>query len=437
MAAKRILLIAYHFPPLAGSSGIQRTLRFVQHLPAFGWQPIVLTAHPRAYERTSDDLGGDVPADVPVCRAQAWDTSRHFAVRGRYFGALARPDRWTSWRFDGVRQGLRLVREHRPSVIWSTYPIATAHVIGAELQRRTGLPWVADFRDPMYRTDYPPSKVLASLKALEDRVFAQCTAATFTTPSAGEDYRRRYPAAADRVLLLENGYDEGSFAAVEHAAADAGPLNPGAVTILHSGIVYPRIRDPRPLLQALRRLHDAGDPQVHRLRIRFRAAEHEDLLREEARKAGVQHLIEVLPPVAYREALSEMLRADALLLMQGAISNHQIPAKLYEYLRARRPILCLADPASDTAAALRAVGVDAIAALEDAGGIADLLHRFLRPADRPLATLAASVHVDAASRLGRTQQLAGWLDQVHASAPGASCLASSQRRTRSGPFAVM
>jgi hypothetical protein len=41
---KRILMIAYHFPPLAGSSGIQRTLRFVQHLPKFGWEPIVLSA---------------------------------------------------------------------------------------------------------------------------------------------------------------------------------------------------------------------------------------------------------------------------------------------------------------------------------------------------------------------------------------------------------
>ena len=39
---KRVLMVAYHFPPLAGSSGIQRTLRFVQHLPALGWQPLVL-----------------------------------------------------------------------------------------------------------------------------------------------------------------------------------------------------------------------------------------------------------------------------------------------------------------------------------------------------------------------------------------------------------
>jgi hypothetical protein len=189
-------------------------------------------------------------------------------------------------------------------------------------------------------------------------------------------------------------------------------LNPGALTLLHSGVVYPRIRDPRPLLQAVRQLVDSGDPQAQRLRFRFRAAVHEDHLREEARKLDVLHLLEIVPPIPYREALREMLRADALLLMQGAISNHQIPAKLYEYLRAARPILCLADPAGDTAAALRPAGIDAIAALEDAAGIATLLQRFVHPGSRPLATAASPPQVGAASRLGRTRRLAGWLDKI-------------------------
>ncbi len=79
---KRVLMVAYHFPPLAGSSGIQRTLRFVQHLPAFGWEPAVLTADPRAYERTSNDLDADVPRGVPVVRAFALDTARHLSSRG-------------------------------------------------------------------------------------------------------------------------------------------------------------------------------------------------------------------------------------------------------------------------------------------------------------------------------------------------------------------
>lgn len=79
---KRILMIAYHFPPLAGSSGIQRTLRFVQHLPSFGWQPLVITASPRAYERTSDDLVPEVPSDPMVHRAFALDTARHLSLGG-------------------------------------------------------------------------------------------------------------------------------------------------------------------------------------------------------------------------------------------------------------------------------------------------------------------------------------------------------------------
>ena len=80
---KKVLMIAYHFPPLAGSSGIQRTLRF----------PLVLTADPRAYERTSDDLLDEVPSGLVVERAFALDTARQLSVRGRYLGWLARPDR--------------------------------------------------------------------------------------------------------------------------------------------------------------------------------------------------------------------------------------------------------------------------------------------------------------------------------------------------------
>ena len=67
-------MIAYHFPPLAGSSGIQRTLRFVQHLPSLGWQPLVLSADVRAYESTGDDLLADVPAGTVVRRPFMLDT---------------------------------------------------------------------------------------------------------------------------------------------------------------------------------------------------------------------------------------------------------------------------------------------------------------------------------------------------------------------------
>ena len=185
-------MVAYHFPPFAGSSGVQRTLRFVQHLPAFGWEPIVLTVRPGAYERTSKDLDAEVPRGVRVERAFAFDAARHLTIGGRYPAFLARPDRWMSWRFAGVAAGMRLIRDCKPQLVWSTYPIATAHVIGRILHQRSGLPWVADFRDPMAQDGYPADpRLWRSFKDIEEKTIRHARSSVFTTPGAARYYKER------------------------------------------------------------------------------------------------------------------------------------------------------------------------------------------------------------------------------------------------------
>ena len=404
---KRALMVAYHFPPLAGSSGIQRTLRFVQQLPAFGWQPLVLSAHPMAYARTATDLQQDVPAGTEVRRALALDTARHLSVFGRYPAFMARPDRWISWKFDAVRQGMQLLKKHRPEVIWSTYPIATAHLIGAELHRQSGIPWVADFRDPMAQDGYPADPVTwRQFEAIERHAVHTAALSVFTTPGAAQVYRNRYPKAADRIVVLENGYDEESFVAAERAAQHQQPLNPGAFTLLHSGIVYPSERDPTALFKALRHLKDQGGLQASELRIRFRASANDPMLHQLSAEHGVQDFIETCPPLGYREALAEMLQADALLVLQASNCNEQIPAKMYEYLRAHKPIACLSDPVGDTVGVLRAAGLDTFAPLDDPTAIALLLTRMKVDWHAGLHRLPEPSFVKNASRAGRTGALA-------------------------------
>jgi glycosyltransferase involved in cell wall biosynthesis len=413
---RRLLMVAFHFPPLAGSSGIQRTLRLVQHLPALGWQPIVLTASPLAYEATSEDLLAEVPAGTLVERAFALDSARHISLRGRHLAALSRPDRWMTWRFDAVRRGLRLIRQHRPDAIWSTYPIATAHTIGAKLQAASGLPWVADFRDPMAQEGYPADPITwRRFSAIEQDAARQAAICTFTTPGTLASYRARYPAAAPRMQLLENGYDEGSFVRAEAAARGRGPLEPGRIVLLHSGIVYPSERDPTGLFRALASIKAAGTPL---LRVRFRAAVHDALLHELAARHGVADLIEVAPPLPYLEALEEMMRADGLLVLQAANSNEQVPAKLYEYLRAGRPILCLSDAAGDTWRVLEAAGLRHMASLVEPASIEALFGRFAR--DGADGLMASEAAVAGASREGRAARLARLLAAcVDAAAPRA------------------
>lgn len=412
---KRVLMIAYHFPPLAGSSGIQRTLRFVQQLPTFGWEPIVLTAHPRAYEQVSNDLLSEIPKNIVVNRAFALDAARHLSIGRRYPRFLARPDRWASWRWGAVTIGLRLIQKYQPAAIWSTYPIATSHQIGAILQKRSGLPWIADFRDPMAQKGYPPDPdIWKCYKKIEEEVFINSRFAVFTSPSTAKMYLERYNKTLDHTVLIENGYDEESFIGLEASAINKGPLCIEKKTLLHSGIIYPHERNPSQLFQGIRSLYESGQISTKDFVLRLRAPVHNDWLKSLAAHYQVSEFIEIMPPLPYRLALEEMLRADGLVVLQANNCNGQIPAKLYEYLRCRRPILGLTDPAGDTGWALNNAGVHYITPLESTEGIISELSKFIKMLNNssqepPLIESS----IEAASRLWRTRQLAKLLDRTY------------------------
>lgn len=409
--SKRVLLIAYHYPPLRGSSGIQRALRFSQYLGEFGWEPIVLTAHPRAYPDKSDDLMAEVPPGVRVERAFALDTSRHLALAGRYPGVFALPDRWISWWLGAVPAGMRLIRKYRPAAIWSTYPIATAHKIAATLQGLSGLPWVADFRDPMAQDGYPEDPaVWQAFKQLEMTAFKRCRFATFTSPGAIQTYRQTYPdLSADKLVLLENGYDEEAFTRASGQSSPV-PTPAGKRILLHSGIVYSMERDPTHLFAALGQLKRSGDPLISQLLIRLRATGNDARLQDMLAREGVADMVELAPPIPYADALAEMLMVDGLLILQGSSCNGQIPAKAYEYLRARRPVLALTDPIGDTADVIRRAGIDTIAPLDQTDAIVAALRHFMMRLAQSSAPIATNAAVLAASRRGRTEQFARLLD---------------------------
>ncbi len=405
-------MVAFQFPPFAMSSGVQRTLRFVQHLPALGWQPIVLSAHPRAFAATSADLLKEIPPGTVVERAFALDAARHLSIAGRYPGFLARPDRWRAWAPAAIRAGMRLIRQHRPDIIWSTYPIATAHLIAHRLHRLTGIPLVADFRDPMAQEGYPEDpRTRLAFQRIEHDLARDAARLVFVTPSARAMYQERFPdVAADRFVLIENGFDEESFAAAE-SGLEYTPLNAGRFTLLHSGIVYPSERDPTALFAALGRMRSDGRISADILRIRFRAPVEEELLRRLAAQSNTGDIVEILPAIPYRDALREMLRADGLMVMQASNCNEQIPAKLYEYLRARRPILGLADPIGDTARTLRASGVVHVARLEDSQRVEEAMTAYLA-AMRSTAPPAPTGDLSAMSRRARARELATLLENV-------------------------
>lgn len=370
MTQRTALLIAYHFPPIHGSSGVQRTLRFAQHLPSFGWRPVVLTITPRSYEQTRESKGNEHADHLIVHRSFGFDTARQLSVKGRYPVALATPDRWMTWRWWAVRDALRLIEQYDIDVVWSTFPIATAHKIGLDVARKSGLPWIAEFRDPMWQGfEYPSDPGLnAAWKALEAQIFGRADRVVVTTPGAVTAYARRFSAFdSARIVQIENGYDEETFQRAIGSATitDRSPRHAdGRITLLHSGVLYPSERDPSQFFAAIASLKKKGALSAQTIRVVLRASGHDDLYRPRLTALGINDIVHLEPAIDYLDAIREMMSVDGLLLLQASNCNAQVPAKLYEYLRASRPIAALTDPDGDTATTIRAMGVGLIGRLD-------------------------------------------------------------------------
>ena len=371
-------MVAYHYPPEGGSSGVLRTLKFSKYLPECGWQPHVLTLRKSFYPVKDEKLLQDIPEEVVVHRTFGVDTARHLSIGGRHLSALAVPDRWIGWVPFAVARGLKAIRQAGIDALYSTCPAPSAHLIAWVLHRMTGLPWLADYRDPWIEEGVFPKPGTLRYKFesfLEAKVIRDCTYLVVTTPNLGREFVDRYPCLEERrVRVIFNGYDEADFDGLDASSW------PEKFDIIHAGLVTPEYRNPLPLLEVLAELMRNGRLQSSEVRVSFigdSAWLGSQEFRSKVESLGLEQVVKVEPRVSHREALERMARAAVLLLLQASDDTRAlIPAKAFEYLRIGRPIL----------------------ALILAGATTDLLHDqrhcfAVNPADRPgLAEAILTLH---------------------------------------------
>jgi glycosyltransferase involved in cell wall biosynthesis len=407
---KKVLIVAFHFPPQAESSGYLRALKFCRYLPEFGWQPTVLTVKPSAYERTNASQLNEIPESVCVKRVFALDTQRHLSWRGRYWRSMALPDRWATWCLGAIPSGYRTIRMEKFDVIMTTFPIATAVLIGWALHRLTKKPWVADLRDSMTEPGYPPdTRTWQTYRWLEKKVVHHASTILFTAKSAVRMYLDRYPELSPkRCALVLNGYDEEDFRNLRpQTVMLAKPIR-----LVHMGLLYPVERDPTAFFRAVSRLQSDGMLDPSQVRIELRASGYEPQYQRMIRDQKIEQLVHLLPPLPYHVALQDAKDAHGLLLFQAACCDHQIPAKVFEYLRLSRPILALTSESGDTAALLRETGGATVVDLADSQAIYKALPHFLQVVQSRTHPKPQQLMVEKYSRRVEAEQLAQVLDAV-------------------------
>jgi hypothetical protein len=414
---QRILMLAFQFPPYDQSTGSQRTLGFIRHLPALGWVPIVITARESAYPQTNPATLKSIPPGTTVLRAFGFDIARALSVRGIYPRVLATPDRWNSWIFGSVATGLKAARAYRPSALWATFPTPSAIAAALVLKRFTGLPLIGDLRDPMLYETWPENAwQRRTYGFLERALVRSASAVVLTTPGACRLYRERYPQHREKFCTIPNGMeptDDPPEAAVFDRPHSNVVESDAVITLVHSGLMEMPDRDPTAFFAALRLLSDQGQLAGKTLRIILRASGRESLYSDAARAQGVGELVKILPRVSREEAMQEMRDASGLLLFQGKHCNRQIPAKAYEYLFLGKPIVCLTSAAGETYSLLHDEwGVPYCADMDNPNDIARALSLFLADYEHGKAYVPPGALHERHTRRAQTLTMADLLDKV-------------------------
>jgi glycosyltransferase involved in cell wall biosynthesis len=367
----KVLVITYYWPPGSGA-GVQRWLKFSKYLPSFGWEPVILTVDPRyaAYPATDRTLENDIPGGIRVYKTPATDyfklyrkdkmniPSAGFAsgdndgikgkilrfIRGNFFI----PDPRRGWNKYAFRKACGIIENEKITHVITTSPPHSTQLIGLKLRKKfPHIKWIADLRDPWtdiyyYQMFYPTfiSKLVDGW--YERKVLNSCDKILTVGNSLKEAYSARMAGVREKTEVITNGYDEEDFQNTEIKP-------PEVFTISYIGTLSPDYPI-KGFLSAFSSLISEGQ----NIKLRFVGIVSAGQRNQLIKVAGAGN-IEFVPYVDHHEAIRYMQGSSALLLIiPGHHSNKSIlTGKLFEYIAAGLPVICLGPSDGDAAGIIK------------------------------------------------------------------------------------
>ncbi|MFO7867940.1 MAG: hypothetical protein R6U95_01415 [Bacteroidales bacterium] len=364
---KKVLIITYYWPP-AGGIGVHRCLKFAKYLREFGWEPIIYTADGADYAYKDETNFKDIQEGITVLRKKIVEPFRLFKffsgrkkddpsnpvyvrskkggfidvfsiwLRGNFFI----PDAKCLWIRPSVRYLSTYLRENKVDAILTDGPPHTNTVIGCKLSQKFNIPWLADFQDPWTQVDY--YKMFHILpwadkkhKRMEQEVFATAKKITIASPTWGKDLER---IGAKHVSPVFWGFDEDDF-------RSNSPELDTDFTITHAGLLG-FDRKPDTLFRVLKDLKNELPEFGQMLKLNF-AGVVDFSVKDELKENGLLENFVEFGNIPRPQALELTRKAQILFLPLNIADNAKgrIPGKLFEILRAHRPVLCLGPKESD------------------------------------------------------------------------------------------
>ena len=430
---KKLIIITYYWPPMGGS-GVQRWLKFAKYLPEFGWEPIIYTPKNPSFQLYDASLMEDVREGQIVWKKSIWEPHHLFyAIKGQkdlsrvnqtdilekkdkswlerlgiwMRGNLLLPDPRLFWVFPSVKFLTSKIKEHHIDAIVTTGPPHSVHFIGKKLKDKTGIPWLADFRDPWSRWIMLDSfNVSGWAMRIHQRLERTILRNADARVTVSNTWKRDFEAlGGELVHYISNGYDEEDF--VHQPASDKH----NRFLISHIGTVD-TIRDPRMFLTAVRELCQEQSDFSQDVQLRFVGYLSGIILKEIQEDTLLSDKLVISQYVPHQE-IPEILResyVQLLLLNAGPETRGILTGKFFEYLASGKRILALGRVGDEVDLALQKTQAGFLHHPDDKEGIKSTLMQFYR--DYQQDTPFAPRHIADFSRKKLTQQLAELLDHT-------------------------
>lgn len=421
----RITLVTYSWPP-RNAIGVHRPYSWARYWSEAGHQVRVLTAKKYAYDAPLDlalpQLPGVRVEELPYRSALSWAAaSIHSSPFGAGLKRLFRRLRSTGAVRQDPRDGWARAAISRAEawaagadVAVSTYGPRSAHLIGAALKKANpGLLWVADYRD-MWSLDHtqPWGERQRSVETELERATVGAGADILSTVSdeLGEQLRALH---GRDVVTIYNGFDSDPD---DVSSAIAGPRRvcQPPLKIVYTGKIYPGLRDPQPLLAAIRRAESDGRIPPGAVEVHFYGGQM-DGVEALGRDAGLEGVVRLHGHVPREVALKAQADADLLLLLESPRPEARgvLTGKIFEYIASGVPVLALGSQSCSAIGRMLAETGTGRAVGDDHEAIIDVLMSRLSGAAAP----GFAPNEQAILRYSRRQQAARLLSMIEASLP--------------------